>query len=242
MSGLHHDIAVQISEVPIARLAYSESAKLTKLKQCLETWLSAEYPSQVVDVVVHSGSLRKSFNPEKLAQEFFSIVRAVDINSGDDRYRYRQFSLSNGEIIDVRRFVSLYPCSQVHCGLSDGDGFRGSFKYAIENKCCQFNLYQKSHLLCVVLWSKDFMNLNEEIVIDAFRACETSIDHIDSIWFVHQTSLPLVYPIFSQSLDSRNNAAYLQCYQWWPALGKSRTFKDIPHQFGCKPAASLSDA
>ena len=78
LSGLHHDIAVQISEVPIARLAYSESAKLTKLKQCLEAWLSAEYPSQVVDVVVHFGSLRKSFNPEKLAQEILaSFVRSI---------------------------------------------------------------------------------------------------------------------------------------------------------------------
>jgi hypothetical protein len=242
LSGLDYDIAVQIAEVPITRSAYSQSARIENLKQHLEPLLSAQYPDQGVDVVIHSDSLRKSFNPKELAQEILSVVRTTDANSGSDRYRFKRFTLGSGEEIDVCRFASLYPCSWLRCELNDSDGLRDSFRYVIEKKCRQFNLYKKSHLLCVVLWSEDFMNLNEEIVIDAFKACEIDIGHIDSIWFVHQRSVPLVYPIFSQSFDSRNNATYLQRYQWWPALGERRPFKDIPHQFGCAPAATLSDS
>ncbi len=242
LSGLDRDIAVQIAEVPIVKQAYSESAKIKKLRQCLEPLLSAEYPDQGVDVDIHYDSLRELFDPEALAQEILSFVQIAGVNSMADRERYKRSTLSTGERIDVRRFVSSFPCPLVRCVLSESDGFRGSFRYVIEKKCRQFSLYEKDYLLCVVLWSEDFMHLNEELVIDAFRACEVDIGRVDSIWFVHQLSTPLVYPLYSQNVDSRNDAAYLQCYQWWPAPDESRPFKDIPHQFGSKPVAALSDS
>jgi hypothetical protein len=239
LSGLDHDVAVQIGEVPITQSAYSESARIKKLTELLEPLLAEDYPDQAVDVWIRSASLRRRFNPETMAQEIVHVVREAGVSSRQGLLR--DFTLASGEEISVRRYFSSAPCPWVRCELVDSGGFLSAFERVLESKCCQFDLYKKDCLLCVVLWSGDFMHLNQEAVIQAFKACSLDLGHVDSIWFAHQSSVPLVYPIYSQDLDSRIDSNYLECYQWWPALGEKRPFESIPHQFGCRPIAQPSD-
>ena len=239
LSGLDHDVAVQIGEVPITQSAYSESARIKKLTELLEPLLAEEYPDQAVDVWVRSASLRRRFDPAKMAEEIVYFVREAGVSSRQGIFR--DFTLGSGEEINVRRYVSSAPGPWVRCELVDNGGFLGAFERVLESKCCQFDLYEKECLLCVVLWSEDFMHLNEDAVIQAFKACSLNLGHIDSIWFAHQNSVPLIYPIYSQDLDSRMDSTYLEYYQWWPAFGEKRPFESIPHQFGCRPVAQSSD-
>ncbi len=233
-SQIAQKIAVQVGEVPISDRAYAESARLSPLKSYLLPRMSVAFPGRQVEVVVDSETLQKRFDPERLGNSIFDALESLIDATGPERNRLRAVSLDCGVKIDVLKKPSDYPYVGIVCGLPIEQGFDLSFRRVLENKCRQFSLYAHDHLSCVVLWSSDVCNVGERTVIEAFKLAAVDISRVNSIWFVHATRQPTVYPLYSSLNDCREDVSFIQPYYWW--LEKSRPFKTIPHPFGHRPA------
>jgi hypothetical protein len=247
ISGLNFEVAVQIAEVPIAPGAYTQDARVDELRAVVVPLLQQACPEQQVDVVIDAGTIGAAFhqrNPARTKQVAQSIVEHIlrtPLASGLSRYKYASFSLDGGLRGVVNRKFSASPYAAVSCGLTGGQGFDASFKEVLQKKCLQFDLYRETHLLCVALWSADFMHLNHASVVSAFASCGVDHSQIDSIWFVGGRNVPEVYPLRAYDLDCRNDARYIEeLYIWWPELERqgARPFNSIPQRFGQRPIAA----
>lgn len=237
LSGLSYPLAVQIAEVPLTIDAYTENARLDLLRAGLNPLLLQEFPFDAVDVDIKSESLPPTFDPFLLCDEIMAVLRSMPRMAGIHRLRKKDFSLPSGTKISANRHASDYPCPAVRCFLSDKSDFNSSFERNIRNKCGQFRRYEKSHILCVVLWSEEFMYLNTEKIIDAFRSADVDLNHIDSVWFIENFRIPLAYPLFSRNMDCRNDSSYLQDYLSWPPLDGDQPIPKLAHTFGDSPVA-----
>ena len=233
-SQIAQKIAVQISEVPISDMAYAENARLGQLKNHLLPRMSAAFPGRQVEVIVHSETLQRRFDPERLSNSIFDELKNLSDATGLVRNRLRTVTLDCGVMIDVLKKPSDYPYVGIVCGLPIGQGFDHSFRRVLEGKCQQFSLYAHDHLSCVVLWSSDFCNVGERSVVEAFKLAAVDTSRVNSIWFVHATRQPTVYPLYSNRNDCREDVSLIQPYYWW--LEKNRPFETIPHPFGHMPA------
>lgn len=245
ISGLGIDVAVEVAEVPIAPGVYSEVAKIEELKVFLEPLLVNACPAQQVDVVIESATLEQAFHwryparTKRISEELIGAILGMPLASGLSRYRYVSLTLSDGMRVHVNRKSSDFPFASVAICPSVSSGFDASFSEVLRKKSRQFGLYRDSYLRCIALWSRDFMHLDQSTVVSAFANCVVDLSEVDSVWFVHATSVPHVYPLFGGGVDCRNDKAYLHSYLWWPdgVIGERRPFGFIPHRFGNRPAA-----
>jgi hypothetical protein len=247
ISGLNFDIAVQIAEIPIAPGAYTQNANIQELRAVVVPLLQQACPGQQVDVVIDAGTIGAAFHrtsparTEQVAQSIVDHILEAPLGSGLSRNEYASFSLDDGLRGFVNRKASESPYVAVSCGLASEQGFDASFKEVFEKKCLQFDLYRGTDLLCVALWSTDFMHLNHAAVVSAFSSCGVDHSQIDSIWFVGGMTVPEVYPLWAHDLDCRNDAGYIEeFYFWWPECEaqEPRPFNRIPQRFGQRPIAA----